>query len=463
MNTASLVPAVLLCTLSIALMVSSRGARLSVVSPLAIVPAIYLMSLGLPALAFSLGLDGREIFLRPEYVEVVSYYTLGLLCTFYAGHLFAGFRASRRTHAAWQKVPDRSTIGQSLQPQQAILGEISVAFLLAIGTVALATHAYLAGKERFWEGFVPRGAGQWNPMGWDYYVACFGLFLLLLSTVTAGLAHGSRARARLWLVPLLFALFLAARGSRGTLLPFFLFVLASETLRKRNSLKKPVAVGVLCLCSVVMISGARSPYLGLTDFFRGLGDTQHDISSMDALSGFSSLGVTTTVFWISDDITVHGRLGHAWAELTPLPSFIVHQDRRFTDVLPYLGIRDANNAFPFPVVGELYFFFGWLGIFLGFPAGFVVAWIYSQCRRSVPEDYPYGVLWPIIYMVCAFGIIMSVHSGLRTVTRLPLWGFVWYLAFTGTVRFLAAPLHTERWVVVVKSTQATVIAAPAQH
>ncbi len=459
MNAAGLLPASLLCAACLAMILSRRGVRLSFTSPLAILPAVYLLSLGLPSLSYGLGIRTQDAFFRPHYTAAVSYYSFAMLSIFYLGYIMAEFgrRAKLRDSGLeYSRSERRASLGGSRLRIRwgidGIYGEISANFLLGIGTLALAIHACVIGRGRFLEGLVPRGDGQWNPLGSQYYLDSFALFLLLMSTITAGLIQAWRPQRRLWVVPLPFALFLAARGSRGTFLPFLLFVLACELVKRTPSLKRVASIGLLCLCSVIIIAEVRSPYLGLADFLQSVRQAPRAVTEVRPLAGFSSLGVSTAAFWISDNMQVEGRLRHVAAELAPLPSFIVHQDRRFTDILPYLGIRDSGSAFPFPVIGELYFFFGWPGILLAFPAGFGAARLYFCCRSVRPEEYPIAILWPLVYLACIFAVVMSVHSGLRTVTRLPLWALVWYVMFTQAIRFLASPLHLEKLRVTQRSS-----------
>jgi hypothetical protein len=136
--------------------------------------------------------------------------------------------------------------------------------------------------------------------------------------------------------------------------------------------------------------------------------------------------------------------GQIWRILSPVPSFIIEQDIAATNLVAYIGHVGGNQGNPFPVLGEMYVFFGWGGVFLGFFAGFVMALLFEKTRRTRPGGYPVAMLWPALYSACVYAGIMSLHSGLRTTSRLPLWAAIWHLCFITVVAILREPVLQAR-------------------
>jgi hypothetical protein len=102
----------------------------------------------------------------------------------------------------------------------------------------------------------------------------------------------------------------------------------------------------------------------------------------------------------------------------------------------YLGGSGGSSGAPFPLLGEIYFFFGWLGIVLAIPAGATSSWLFSRFQRSLISPDHRTLLWCLLYMGCILSMLMGMHDGLRTVTRYPIWVVAWYYSFTGLSSFL---------------------------
>jgi hypothetical protein len=122
----------------------------------------------------------------------------------------------------------------------------------------------------------------------------------------------------------------------------------------------------------------------------------------------------------------------------------MEQDIAATNLVAYIGHIGGNQGNPFPVLGEMYLFFGWAGVLFGFCGGFVMAVLFEKSRRARPDAYPFALFWPCLYTSCVLGGIMSLHSGLRTTTRLPLWAIIWFFCFTAAVTVLREPLLKDR-------------------
>lgn len=436
----NLLSSVLLCVVTVAIILSSKGIRYSVASPLALFPGIYLISLGLPSLENACGFYRHELFFKSNYVSVVNYFVLGFLGFFYMGYLLADSRIAKNEAARLLRVFQFSTSlpGAGVGPVRRRMGAISgvhhnLLCVLALGAFACAFP--LLGLERIWEGHIARGSGQWDPWNFNTYLLQLVQACLVMSTLTAGVVRAWQPWRRLWLAPLSWATFLAASGSRATLLPFTLFLLASEAAGRKLTWRKVVLVGLITFFSMTYITEFRPSALGLVNFFETMSEGTSRVKPLEPLGGVSSLGPTTAVFWISRTTSHHNIVAQVWRLLTPLPSFIVHQDVALTNVLPYVGIYGGNLGVPFSVIGELFFFFGWGGVLFGLVAGFSLAWLFQKCQWARTGQYG-SILWPLLYIACVFGAIMSVHSGMRTATRLPIWAIVWYFCFSQLANLL---------------------------
>jgi hypothetical protein len=233
------------------------------------------------------------------------------------------------------------------------------------------------------------------------------------------------------------SMFYAARGSRGTFLPFLLFLFASEVAGRRTSRTRLTAITLVAVATVVFISQVRSTSFGLFNFFTSLQQGSSQVTSLEPLLGVSSVGANTSVFWISSQTSPDNTLPQMWALLSPLPSYFVHQDIGATSLFPYLGITSTNSNAPFPLVGELFFYFGWWGMAAGVISGFAIGFIYHFCLGTRNIKNLASLVWPLFYVACVMGVIMSMHSGIRTVSRLPIWAFAWYLAFSGASKIVS--------------------------
>jgi hypothetical protein len=281
--------------------------------------------------------------------------------------------------------------------------------------------------------FVPgaiRGEGQFDPWNSANYLFLLGSGGLTLLSMTAGILKISDRRVRLWLVPILASAAYGTTGSRGVILPFIFFFLPSviHTFGKLN--KKAILLGIAGLASATLIPQLRPGSYGIWNFIQGIPSGFRDADEISALRGISSLENTMITFAIAEEAKPPGVVWDSWRLVVPLPSFIVHPDVRLTNIMPYLGSSEENSGAPFPALGELYFFFGWFGVLLGIPAGLLGSWLFFRCRLSLNRGQGDPLFWCLLYMTFLFGVIMSMHSGLRTLTRYPIWALGWYYIYT---------------------------------
>jgi hypothetical protein len=435
----SLVSSTLLCTLSAAMLLSGRGIRYSFVSPLTILPGIYLLSLGLPSLEHACGLTREELFFKAEYVSRVDYFALGFLGLFCAGCLIAdsavlryeAARLTRDSHSA-----QALTSSDSIHDRNERFIGMYHALLAVLPVTAFGLAFPLVGMEKIWVGDVARGSGQWEPWNVQTYLVQAIEACVLMSTLTAGVVRARWGSRTLWLAPVSWSALLASWGSRATLLPFMFFLLASEAAGRKLPWRKVVVVGLVTFFSMTFITNYRPTRLGLVNFFEAVSDRTGNDGAPDLLGGVSSLGPTTAVFWIAGTVNSNNVAEDVWRLVSPLPSFVLHQDIARTNILPYVGIYGGNLGAPFSVAGELFFFFGWRGMFVGFVAGLAMGWLFRKCQSARTGRASPTLLWPLMYIACVYGSIMSVHSGLRTATRMPVWALAWYLGFTALTRLL---------------------------
>jgi hypothetical protein len=435
----SILSSILLCTLSATMLLSSKGIRYSFVSPLTILPGIYFLSLGLPSLEHACGLNRDELFFKAEYVSQVDYFALGFLGLFCAGCLIADsavirYEAARLTREAHSAQP-RAGSSSVHNPGEGFL-RICRALLGVLPVVAFGLAFPLVGMERIWAGDVARGSGQWEPWNIQTYLVQAIEACVLMSTLTAGVVRARWRSRSLWLAPVCWSALLASWGSRATLLPFMFFLLASEAAGRKLPWRKVVVVGIVTFCSMTFITNYRPARLGIANFFEGVTDGGGSDQTPDLLGGVSSLGPTTAVFWIAGAVNPNNVAEDVWRLVSPLPSFVLRQDIARTNILPYIGIYGGNLGAPFSVAGELFFFFGWRGMLVGFMAGLAMGWLFRKCQSARSGRTSPTLFWPLLYIACVYGWIMSVHSGLRTATRMPVWALAWYLGFTVLTRVL---------------------------
>jgi hypothetical protein len=436
----TLLSSTLLCVVSAMMLLSPRGIRYSFVSPLTILPGIYLLSLGLPSLQHASGLYRQELFFKDDYVSHVDYFALGFLGCFCLGCLMAD-SAFIRYEAAKLRADSHSARARpsssSGSPRKSDEGPVRVYHVLVcvLPVIAFVLAFPLIGIDKMWVGDVARGSGQWEPWDLRTYLVQGIEAWLLMCTLTAGVIHARWRSRSLWLAPVCWAALFASWGSRATLLPFMLFLLASDAAGHKLPWKKIALVGLVTFCSMTFITRYRPGRLGLVNFVQAASEGSRSDETLDLFEGVSSLGPTTAVFWIAGTVNPHNVADDVWRLVSPLPSFVVHQDIARTNILPYVGIYGGSLGAPFSVAGELFFFFGWRGMFVGLLAGLTMGWLFRKCQSACGKAPP-SLLWPLLYTACLYGSIMSMHSGLRTATRLPVWALVWYFGFTALARIL---------------------------
>ncbi len=441
-----MVSSCLCCLLCLAMILGRRGIWTSYISPFVVFPTLYLLSLGLPSLFYAFGFGGDDKLLKPDYIPAVNQYASWLLVTFYVGYILAeyairaGAKEKNLSKGLEQPArPESCQEGKSALPP--FVGETScnLVFLLSVG--ALVIGILSTGWEETWEGSMVRGTGQWEAHHFHDYLLLLVQACLINSTITAGVIRAWFPARRLWVAPLAWCLFLAPGGSRGSVIPFALFLTTSVVAGRKTSVMKMGGIALLTLLSVMYIGLVRPRFVGLADFVGSLGSGGEALATVsDPLDAVTSLGTTTATFWVARDIVQRDVVAQLWRILSPVPSFIMEQDIAATNLVAYLGHIGGNQGNPFPVLGEMYVFFGWTGVLLGFIGGFVMAVLFEKSRRSRPDAYPFALLWPSLYSACVLGGIMSLHSGLRTTTRLPLWAIIWFFCFTTAVTVLREPL-----------------------
>lgn len=484
-----LISSFLLCLAAGAMIFGSRGILLSAASPLTVVPSIFVVSLGLPSLCYALGInDYNRFYIKPEYVSDVNYFALFALLCFYAGVRLADLKGKRPETRAGRKTKlspfitndldapkggfeiasgqfgrgrpfptsaVRPSLGLEIERQKSD-DKVLANLLCLLATVALACFYLSMRSEGLLDPDVIRGFGQFDSWGLFSYLAQLGTASLLMCVLTAAIARVHRPYLRLWLVPILSSAALGVMGSRGTLLPFLLFLIPSEIKGRIFSKKKLALVAIVCILSAVFIVQARPSHYGLSGFLDNLWQGTTQAEAMNPLEGLSSFEITSSVFWIAHQLKPVGAISQIWSLVSPLPSFVVKQDILLTNVLPYFGIYGGNNGTPFPLLGELFFFLSWFGALFGLAAGAVLGWLFRKSNASLFQTSGFrSFLWPLVYTASIVSAIMSMHQGMRTVTRYPIWAVVWYFGFRGLLSLVnclrptrkglqAAPINSAR-------------------
>jgi hypothetical protein len=441
-----IVAPILLCVLCFAFVAARRGIRDSCVSPLVVFPVLYLLSIGLPSLFFALGIGGWDPLLKSAYISPVNQYVTWLLATSYLGYIAADYAIRARRSVKFNTLSDENPVisANSLKCPCKLppyVGQTACNLVVVTSVVALVVGVLTSGWDELWEGYVVRGTGQWEAHHFQDYILLVVEACLVNSTITAGVLRAWFRAKRLWVAPLAWCLMVAPGGSRGTFIPFAIFLTASIVAGRKTSGIKMVGIALITLLSVMYIGLVRPRYVGIVEFAGSLGTGQKALSNVsDPLDAVSSLPTTTATFWVARDIEQRNVLSQLWRVLTPAPSFLVEQDIAATNLVAYVGHVGGNQGNPFPLVGELYLFFGWWGVLLGFLGGFTVAVLFEKSRTARPSAYPSALLWPALYTACVFAGVMGLHSGLRTTSRLPIWATVWYFCFITVVGLLREPL-----------------------
>lgn len=434
----TLLPSVVLSGVCLAMIFSERGIRHNLASPLVIVASIYLICLGLPSMVFALTpLGQRNLFLGMEYVPLVDFYALGVLSLFYFGFTLAELvnRESRgRTVPGRPPRVGRIHVESASAPTQHSQPEMAANLLCMIAFASLACFYLSLASQGLLNGDVLRGAGQFNSWNWLEYMMLLGKAGLTMCTLTAGILWARHPLRRLWLVPVASFFMGATTDSRAVALPFLLFLVPSTLMRRAVSGGRLILVAVLCVLSATYLLEVRPSHMGLSGFFKAVGQGANQTERSGLLGGVSSLEYTTGPFWVSKNAKPQHAIVEVWRLVEPLPSFIVKQNLFVTNMMPYLGVYGGNTGAPFPLLGELYFFFGWWGIGFAFPSGFLLSVAFRRCETALKSAREENLLWPLLYMGFVAGVVDSMHSGLRTITRYPVWAILWSIIFISVVR-----------------------------
>ncbi|MCB9667003.1 MAG: hypothetical protein H6715_02650 [Myxococcales bacterium] len=279
-----------------------------------------------------------------------------------------------------------------------------------------------------------RSYGQFQEtIPWTSFVTRLASALAYPLVATAGVAWVSSRRSLYLLVPALVSVVPVARFSRGMFIPAAVFVLTASIASPRK--KHSVAIGVFAVCCVLgFIMGARlrhqSEGFGLAsivDYYSGSAQTESDEASSllrDLLVSTNVMPITSMVFQVGVRAEGDQTLGYLLSQL-PIPSFLLPQWIPYTSLSYDLGW--FGSGYPYPLIGELWVFFGWWGALLFWLIGMVCAKIDARVKWG-------GINTRYDYVTCAlYGAMLyfsfrSFHSGMRSALR-PLV----YLALIGIV------------------------------
>ena len=434
---------ILLTSACVAVLLSANGIRYSLASPLVIVASIYLVCLGLPSVIFALTPAGkRDPFVGLEYVSVVDLYALAVVLLFFLGFTLAELRnrhsQGRKAVGSYTKSPEGRDIHTDAEFAATKNSQYKTTanLLCVIAFSALACFYFSMRSQGMLNDDVLRGTGQFDSWNWVEYLALLGKGGLLMSTLTAGVLWPRHPYRRLWLVPFASFFMGATTDSRAVLLPFLLFLIPSTLVRRAVFGRRLIAVAVLCVLSAAYLLEVRPSHMGLGGFFKAVGRGPDRDEGVGLLAGVSSLEYTSGPFWVSNQAKPPHVIAQVWRLVNPLPSFVVEQNLFLTNMMPYLGVYGGNSGAPFPLLGELFFFFGWWGVGFAFPSGFLMSVVFRRCEKSLKTGPQENLLWPLLYMGFVEGMVDGMHSGLRTVTRFPVWAILWSIVFAQSVKLI---------------------------
>lgn len=300
-----------------------------------------------------------------------------------------------------------------------ILGLIILSALILPFNFGLRTDVILTG-----------GRGTANASSLMKIIVPFASILSTIFTLLSGITYSYVRKPSVFIVPIMDMLPRIVLLSRGFFLPLILFFSSSSLLGN----KVPTWIYFLTIpCSVVLSAtaliarGLSSG--GLSGFVSGFNSGQIDlISSMQTfLETNSNVGILSTVMALRQEnqSVIDGLL--AWlGTIVPIPSFLGIKEH-IPAVAELLGI--TNVGIPMPVVGELYFQMGWLGLSIFFLLGW---WLGRLEANIIFHTKVYGrAYWPhvLIWLSLLYAFIISFHSASRGASRVLVYSLclIWLL------------------------------------
>ncbi|MCJ8279699.1 MAG: hypothetical protein MJK14_07150 [Rivularia sp. ALOHA_DT_140] len=258
-----------------------------------------------------------------------------------------------------------------------------------------------------------------------------GIFSIILTIAAGFLYSKSNNMATFW-IPIINMFPKIIILSRAFFLPLILFIFSSSLLGKKYPiwLFLSLPIGSIFLSVVALFSRGLSSG-GLSGLASGFHLLQDDIFSLvrDFFHTNTNIGIlsNSVAFHDSSKDFIDGFI--AWINtVSPIPNAISNVKENIPDVAELLGA--TSLGIPMPVLGELYFQMGWIGIIIFLLLGI---WVGRLEGNIILHSNFYGsAYWTnvLLWLSIFYGFILSFHSATRASFRVLLYslGLIWLLS-----------------------------------
>jgi hypothetical protein len=255
--------------------------------------------------------------------------------------------------------------------------------------------------------------------------------LSTIFTILAGFLYSKSGNISTFWVPAIDILPRAVALSRGFFLPLIFFIFSSSLLGHKFPKWLYFSIIPLSIISSAVALTARGLSLGgVTGLIAGF--SQNEIDPLSSIKVFyesnTNIGIVSQAVAFHDHSKsfLDGLL--VWlTTISPTPNAVGNALQNIPSVAELLGIKSVG--IPMPVVGELYFQMGWLGLLIFF---FLGLWAGRLEGNIILHTKIYGsAYWPhvLIWMSILYGFILSFHSASRGSSRVLFYSvaFIWLL------------------------------------
>jgi hypothetical protein len=250
--------------------------------------------------------------------------------------------------------------------------------------------------------------------------------VMSICTIFSGICYAKSGKKLALLVPVIDILPRLMYLSRGFYLPAILFMFSSSLIGKYL----PTWIYLILFPAFMLLGSAALTSRGLssggiTGIEAGINSSNGDFltSTKEFLETSTNLGI------LSHGIAFHNKSLSfidgfiSWLiTILPIPSFLHFSNTEPPSVSKLLGI--SSVGIPMPVIGELYFWMGWMGaiiyLFLGWWMGRLEGNIIHHTKIHGTAYWCHILLW----LSLVYGFIYSFHSASRGSFRVLLYSLI---------------------------------------